>query len=74
MLFGHSSKPSAAAFDRSKKTPAIKSSICTGETVAGFLLNDGKKFEEFMCIRSSADLKAFQKKFGIADGELKHIY
>ena len=74
MLFGNSSKTPAAAFDRSEKTPAIKSSICTGETVAGFLLKDGKRFEEIICIRSNADLKAFQKKYGITDGELKHIY
>ena len=61
------------AFDRDKLEPVIRSSICTGEKVAGFREKEGGRFREVALIRSSSDLDTFKKKYGI-EGELPTIY
>ena len=53
-------------------TPVIRCSICTGEQVAGFRLEDGR-FEEVMLLRAPADLEAFKEAYGI-QGEIEKIY
>lgn len=56
-------------------TPVIKTSICTGEAVAGFKNLKTGKFEDIMLVRGDEDLKAFRKSYGIPDGEeLPKIY
>ena len=60
-------------FDRTKKVPAIRSSICTGEKVAGFKMLDGSRFEEIMLIRNEADLQAFKEMYDINE-EIKTFY
>ena len=54
-------------------TPVIRCSICTGEKVAGFRDNATGKFTDVMLIKSSQDLEAFRKKYGIK-GEIEKIY
>ncbi len=53
--------------------PAMKSSICTGETVAGFLDARGK-FQEIMLIAGEEDLAFFCRKYGLKKEEIKHIF
>ena len=52
MFFGKSRKKERTAYDKTGKVPVIRSSICTGEKVAGFkdkkdfMLRYGVKEEE----------------------------
>ena len=62
-----------SAFDRERLEPVIRSSICTGEKVAGFREKDTGRFREVCLIRSSADLDAFREKYGI-EGDIPTIY
>ena len=71
-LFGKKEKP-AEPYDANRLTPAIRSSICTGEKSAGFQDKTTGKFVEVTLIRTPADLDAFRKRYGIA-GEIKTIY
>lgn len=66
-------KAPAEAYDRAALEPVIRSSICTGEKVAGFREKDTGRFREVALIRSSADLDAFKRKYGI-EGEIPTIY
>ncbi|MCR5835226.1 MAG: aspartate dehydrogenase [Lachnospiraceae bacterium] len=45
--------------------PVIKSSICTGEKVAGFKNKTDGKFTEVMVIKSEADKKLFMETYGL---------
>ena len=53
------------SYDKDRKRPVIKASICTGEQVAGFKDIHTGKIEEVMLIRSEADLDNFKKMYGI---------
>ncbi|HIW49495.1 MAG TPA: aspartate dehydrogenase [Candidatus Blautia intestinavium] len=53
--------------------PAMKSSICTGETVAGFL-DAGGKFQEVMLLMQESDLELFCRKYGVKKEEIRHIF
>ena len=66
-------KAPAAAYDKELLEPVVRSSICTGEKVAGFRERDTGRFREVCLIRSSADLDAFREKYGI-EGEIPTIY
>ena len=66
-------KAPAEAYDRAALEPVIRSSICTGEKVAGFREKEGGRFREVALIRTPTDLEAFKKKYGI-EGELPTIY
>ncbi len=59
------------SYDRSKKIPVIRSSICTGEQVAGFKNIDTGNFEEVMLIQGEKDLADFIKKYKIDPAEIK---
>lgn len=61
------------SYNKSSEVPAIKSSICTGECVAGFKDIKTGKFSDVMLIKSSADLEKFKKTYGI-NGEIEKIY
>ena len=60
-------------YDQTALIPVIRSSICTGEKVAGFQEIAGGRFREVMLIQSEKDLALFRKRFGIS-GEIKTIY
>lgn len=55
------------------RQPAMKSSICTGETVAGFL-DDGGRFQEVMLIAQESDLTLFCMKYGVEREKIRHIF
>lgn len=63
-LFGKKQKPDIK-FDPETQYAVIRSSICTGEKVAGFKNKKDGHFTEVMVIRSSADEKIFKEMYGI---------
>lgn len=54
-------------YNKENNKPVIKSSICTGEQVAGFKNIHTGKIEEVMLIRSEADLDRFRAMYGITE-------
>lgn len=69
-MFFKKKKP-ALSYDKENKRPVIRSSICTGEQVAGFKDIHSGKMEEVMLIKSPADVEAFKQKYGIIEEILK---
>ena len=52
-------------FDPETQYAVIRSSICTGEKVAGFKDRKGGHFTEVMVIRSSEDERRFKENYGL---------
>lgn len=72
-MFGKRRKTDALEYDKSKLVPAIRSSICTGERVAGFRNRETRSFTEIMLIRTEKDLQDFREKYGI-EGDIEVFY
>ena len=70
-MFGRRKKPAAIPYDKSGKIPVIRSSICTGEQVAGFRDSASGKFEEVMLIRDGRDLSEFLSRYQVGENEIK---
>ena len=64
-------KAESDCFDREKEIPVIRSSICTGEQVAGFKEKSTGHFREILCIRSESDRQRFMKEYGIEEKEIR---
>ena len=64
-------KKETKTFDREKKQPVMRISICTGEKAVGWKDKETGKFEELMLIRDGKDLKRFMDEYGIAREEIK---
>lgn len=62
------------SYDRDKKEPVIRSSICTGERVAGFRDKETGKFEDILLLRTEADLERFCAMYGVEKRAVKTIY
>ena len=58
-------------YDKKNLKPVIRSSICTGEKVAGFRDIRTGKFMEVMLIRDSRDMDLFLEKYDISVAEIK---
>lgn len=58
-------------YDKEKKKPIIKSSICNGEQVAGFKDIRTGKMEEVMLIKNKTDLEKFKVMYGIEEEMVK---
>ena len=71
MMFGKK-KTETHTYDKENETPAVKSSICTGEKTAGFIDNRTGKYHDVMLIKSEADLAEFKRMYGV--DEVKTIY
>ncbi len=73
-LFGkkETSKPTRR-YDPEKVEPVIRSSICTGEKVAGFRDKKTGHLDEVMLIMNDCDLETFRKEYGI-EGKIETIY
>ena len=52
-------------YDVEHEYPVIRSSICTGEKVAGFKDRDTGKFRDVMLVRSDKELEDFKQMYGI---------
>lgn len=59
------------SYDKEKQKPVIKSSICTGEKVAGFKDLQTGKFTEVMLIKDNRDMDLFLEKYDISVAEIK---
>ena len=65
-LFGRNkSREAAVQFNPETQYAVIRSSICTGEKVAGFKNKTNGHFSEVMLIRSAADEKEFKETYRV---------
>lgn len=67
-------KQEKCSYDKENQKPVIRSSICTGEKVAGFQDVHTGKFTEIMLIRTSGDLEEFRRLYGIDEREISTQY
>ena len=67
-------EPPKIPYDPAAQEPAVRSSICTGEMVVGFLDRETGKFREYELARSQSDVEAFCRRVGIEAGNIKRIY
>ena len=65
MLFGKRSNEPNIKFDPEKQYAMIRSSICTGEKVAGFKNREDGHFTEVMLIRSYEDELRFKEMYNL---------
>ncbi|MBR6030208.1 MAG: aspartate dehydrogenase [Clostridia bacterium] len=63
----------AQTYDPEKETPVLLSSICTGETLAGFKDRETGHFRSVTLVKSPADIEEFKRRFGI-EGEIRREY
>ena len=70
-MFGKRKKPQVMPYDKSGMVPVIRSSICTGEQVAGFKNIASGKFEELMLICGEKDLSEFLSQYQVEESEIK---
>ncbi len=54
-------------FDPDKQYAVIRSSICTGEKVAGLKNKEDGHFTEVMLIKNQHDLELFKKEYNITE-------
>ena len=54
-------------YDKEKKMPVLRCSICNGEQVAGLKDRQTGAFEEIMLVRNAHDLDVFRKMVGVQD-------
>ena len=66
--------PPRIPYDPEKQTPAVRSSICTGEMTVGFLDRETGRFREYELAHDRKELALFCKRVGIQPEELQHIY
>lgn len=59
-------KDEEVPFSPESHKPVIRSSICTGEQVAGFKNLHTGRFTEVMLIRNHEDIEEFIQKYGIS--------
>ncbi len=67
-------KQETRTYDKESQKPMIRSSICTGEKVAGFQDIHTGKFTEIMLIRTSGDLEEFRRLYGIGEDDISTQY
>ncbi len=67
-------KQEIRTYDRENQKPVIRSSICTGEKVAGFQDIHTGKFTDIMLIRKPGDLEEFRRLYGIGGDEISTLY
>lgn len=70
-MFGRKKRQTAIPYDKTGKVPVIRSSICTGEQVAGFKDSVSGKFQELMLIRDSDDLAEFLSSYQIDENDIQ---
>ena len=70
-MFGWRKKQAVMPYNRGNKIPVIRSSICTGEQVAGFKDPVSGRFEEVMLLRNDRDLQDFLRQYQVEASEIK---
>ncbi len=61
-------------YDRENQRAVIRSSICTGERVAGFENIHTGKFTEVMLIRGNTDLEEFLETYDLSQDQVSTRY
>ncbi len=73
-MFGFGKKKTITkTYDKENLVPILRSSICTGETTAGFKNIHTGAYQEVMLITNADDLKEFKQTYGITE-DLKTEY
>lgn len=70
-MFGRKKQQAAIPYDKTGKVPVIRSSICTGEQVAGFKDSVSGKFQELMLIRNDRDLQEFLEQYQVSESDIQ---
>lgn len=70
-MFGRKKRQTVIPYDKTGKNPVIRSSICTGEQVAGFKDPVSGKFQELMLIRNSRDLQEFLEQYQVSESDIQ---
>ena len=70
-MFGWRKKQAVMPYNRGNKIPVIRSSICTGEQVAGFNEPVRDRFEEVMLLRNDRHLQEFLRQYQVEASEIK---
>ena len=70
-MFNRRKKHTIPLYDKTGKIPVIRSSICTGEQVAGFKDPVSGKFDELMLIRDSGDLAEFLSQYQVGENDIQ---
>lgn len=73
MLFGKNRKEKIS-YDPSTQEPAIRKSICTGETTVGFRDLKTGHFTDIRKVNSPAETDQFCRELGISREDLKTIW
>lgn len=60
------------AYDAEGEYPVVRSSICTGEKVAGFKDKQTGRFRDVMLIRNDKELEEFKKMYGIDEIKIEY--
>ena len=70
-MFNRRKKHSRPLYDKTGKIPVIRSSICTGEQVAGFKDPSSGKFDELMLIRNGNDFMEFLSLYQVNESDIQ---
>ena len=70
-MFGRKKRRAVSTYDKAGKIPVIRSSICTGEQVAGFKDPVSGRFEEMMLLRDDGDLQEFLRRYQVEASEIR---
>lgn len=70
-MFGRRKRKHTPVYDKSGKIPVIRSSICTGEQVAGFKDLVSGKFQELMLIRNDRELQEFLEQYQVRESDIQ---
>lgn len=70
-MFGRKKRYAVIPYDKAGKIPVIRSSICTGEQVAGFKDPVSGKFDDLMLIRSGDDLAEFLCRYQVDECDIQ---
>jgi hypothetical protein len=70
-MFGRKKRQTGISYDKTGKVPVIRSSICTGEQVAGFKDPVSGKFQEVMLIRNDKDFQEFLEQYQVRESDIQ---
>lgn len=60
------------SYSPEKQYPVIRSSICTGEKVAGFKDKESGHFTDVMLIKTDTDLDNFKQLYGVDEVKVEY--
>ena len=70
-MFGRKKRQTAIPYDKTGKVPVVRSSVCTGEQVAGFKDPVNGRFQELMLIRNDRDFQEFLEQYQVNESEVQ---